>query len=420
MRRLRSILDRNARHFETGGKLHRLYALWEAGDTFLYTPGKVTAAPSHVRDAIDLKRLMSIVVVALVPCMLMAMYNTGYQTHLAIEAGAAPLADWRTAVFESLGFDLGSRGDPLSASVLACFVHGALYFIPVYLVTIVVGGLFEAIFAIVRRHEINEGFLVTSALFPLTLPPTIPLWQVALGIAFGVVFGKEVFGGTGRNIWNPALTARTFLYFAYPAQISGDAIWVAAKTAPDVYSGATWLAVARNRGLEGLLEGVPGLSNGTLSLWDAFLGFMPGSFGETSILCCLIGAAILIATRIGSWRIMAGSCAGSFAMIGVFNLIGGSTNPMFGIPFWWHWVIGSFAFATVFMATDPVSAPYTDTGRWIYGILIGAFGMLIRCVNPAFPESWMLAIIFMNIFSSIIDHFVIQANIRRRLARHAA
>jgi Na+-transporting NADH:ubiquinone oxidoreductase subunit B len=420
MKLLRSFLDKNARHFEKGGKLHRLHPLWEATDTFLYTPGRVTTAASHVRDGIDLKRLMSIVVIALAPCMLMAMYNTGYQAHLAIEAGTAPLANWQTAAFTALGFDLGSKGSPLSQNILACFVHGALYFIPVYLVTIIVGGLFETLFAMVRRHEINEGFLVTSALYPLTLPPNVPLWQVALGIAFGVVFGKEVFGGTGRNIWNPALTGRIFLYFAYPAQLSGDAVWIAAQTSPDVYSGATWLAIVREHGVKAFLEGVPGLSNGALSFWDAFLGLKAGSFGETSILCCIIGAAVLVGTGVGSWRIMAGSCIGSFALIGAFNLIGGSSNPMLGIPFYWHWVIGSFAFATVFMATDPVSAPYTNTGRWIYGALIGAFGMLIRCVNPAFPESWMLAIIFMNIFSSIIDHFVVQANIKRRMARYEA
>lgn len=414
MRFLRAFLDKQARHFEKGGCLHKLFPLWEAVDTFLYTPASVTRSAPHVRDAADLKRAMTVVVVGLVPCMLMAMVNTGYQAHLAIAAGAEPLANWRTEVFRALGFGFSPQ------DMLACLVHGALYFLPVYIVTIAVGGAFETLFAMVRKHEINEGFLVTSALFPLTLPATVPLWQVAVGIAFGVVFGKEVFGGTGRNVWNPALVARIFLYFAYPVQLSGDAVWIAAQTAPDVYSGATWLAVARDHGLKGLASGVPGLSNGALSFSDAFWGWIPGSMGETSKAGCLFGAAVLVLTRIGSWRIMAGGLIGSFLAIGAFNLAASQANPMLAMPFYWHWALGGFAFAIVFMATDPVSAPYTDAGRWVYGILIGAIGMVIRVLNPAFPESWMLAIIFMNIFSSLIDYFVVRSNCKRRLARHAA
>ncbi len=411
---LRAFLDKQARHFEKGGRLEKLSALWEAVDTFLYTPGTVTTSAPHVRDAADLKRTMTIVVVGLVPCMLMAMYNTGYQAHLAIAAGAEPLANWRTDLFRALGFEFSPR------DVFACFFHGALYFLPVYIVTLAVGGAFETLFAIVRKHEINEGFLVTSALFPLTLPATVPLWQVALGIAFGVVFGKEVFGGTGRNIWNPALIGRMFLYFAYPVQLSGDAVWIAAQTSPDVYSGATWLAVARDHGLPGLASGVPGLSNGSLSFSDAFWGWIPGSMGETSKAGCLFGAAVLILTGVGSWRIMAGGLVGSLLAIWTFNLAAAPSNPMLAMPFYWHWALGGFAFAIVFMATDPVSAPYTDTGRWMYGFLIGALGMVIRVLNPAYPESWMLAIVFTNTFSSLIDYFVIRSNVKRRLARYGA
>ncbi len=406
--------NRIRKHFEKGGKWERFYPLFEAHDTFLFTTGDVTKGPSHVRDSVDLKRIMITVVISLMPCMLMAMYNTGYQAHLAIEGGAAPLDNWRTSAMTLIGLELSSR------SGVACFIHGALYFIPIYIVTIIVGGFFEVLFAIVRRHEINEGFLVTSALYPLTLPATIPLWQVALGIAFGVVIGKELFGGVGMNIWNPALMSRAFLYFAYPAQISGDAVWIAAQTSPDAYSGATWLAVARDHGMEGLRNGVPGLTNGTLSWWDAFLGFIPGSMGETSALFCLMGAIILIITQVASWRTITGVLLGSFLMIGVFNLIGSKTNPMFSVPFYWHWVLGGFAFGTVFMATDPVSSPFIEKARWIYGFLIGAFGILVRVVNPAYPESWMLAILFMNMFAPLIDHFFVQANIKRRMARYAA
>lgn len=414
MKLLRSFLDKQARHFEKGGKLHKLYALYEVTDTFFHTPGKTARSAPHVRDAADLKRVMSVVVVALVPCFLMAMYNTGYQAHLAIAAGAEPLTTWQTSVMKLLGLEFAP------GNLLACFVHGALYFLPVYIVTIAVGGLFEVVFAVIRGHEVNEGFLVTSALFPLILPATIPLWQVALGIAFGVVVGKEVFGGTGRNIWNPALVARAFLYFAYPAQISGDAVWIAARTGADVYSGATWLAVAKEHGVEGFQSVIPGLTNGSISIWDAFLGLIPGSMGETSTLLCIIGAILLILTGVGSWRIMAGVVAGSFATVIAFNWMGGDSNPMFDVPFYWHWVLGGFAFATVFMATDPVSAPHTQAGRWIYGAAIGALGILIRNVNPAFAESWMLAILFMNTFAALIDYFVIQANIKRRMARYAA
>jgi Na+-transporting NADH:ubiquinone oxidoreductase subunit B len=406
---LRRTLDKYAHHFHKGGKLERFYPLYDATDTFLYTPATVTAGAAHVRDALDLKRMMSLVVLSLAGTIAMALYNTGYQAHLAIEHGARPLDTWQTTVMQMLALPLAS--DHLIANV----VHGGLYFLPVMLVTYAVGGMWEGLFAQVRGHEINEGFLVTGMLIPLTLPPAIPLWQVALGTSFGVVIAKEVFGGTGMNILNPALAARAFLFFAYPAEISGN-VWVAAASdpamaVPDAYSGATWLAVAQESGVRGF-EGV--------TWWDAFLGFVPGSMGETSALACLLGAALLVMTGVGSWRIMLGVTIGTVATAAGFNAIGSVTNPYFDVPFWWHMVLGGWAFGMVYMATDPVTASQTNTGRWIYGFLIGILVILIRVVNPAYPEGMMLAILFMNVFAGAIDHFVVRANVRRRQARHAA
>ena len=416
MKFLRRILDRQARHFEPGGRFERLYPLYEAPDTFLYTPGKTTAGAAHVRDALDLKRLMMTVVVALVPCVLMAMFNTGRQIHLAIAGGATALANWRTDTMEALGLPFDA------ASLLANTVHGALYYLPVLIVTFAVGGAFEGLFAVVRRHEVNEGFLVTGMLFPLVLPPTIPLWQVAVGISFGVVVGKEIFGGTGYNVLNPALTARVFLFFAYPAQISGDAVWIAARTSADGYSGATALGdIAVHEAESGSgapLDGLAAIA-GDVSWMQAFLGDIPGSMGETSTLACLIGAAILIATGIGSWRIMAAAAAGTFAISLLLGLIESTTNPMLSVPFGWHVVLGGWAFGIVFMATDPVSAAQTNPGRYIYGFLVGVLAILIRTVNPAFPEGVMLGILFMNLFAPLIDHYVLKANIKRRKARYA-
>lgn len=406
MKALRNLLDRQKRLFDHGGKLERLYPLYEAQDTFLFTPDRVTKSASHVRDAIDLKRMMTIVVVAVLPCMLMAMYNTGYQAFLYVsEHGATPWPGWQTSLYGALGLEM----DP--GNVLGCFVYGALFFLPVYAMTLVAGGLWETVFAVVRKHEINEGFLVTSALFPLILPPTIPLWQVALGISFGVVIGKEIFGGTGRNFLNPALVARAFLFFAYPAQISGNLVWVAAVP-PDASSGATLLARVKEFGLDTAAQ--------AWQWWDAFLGFVPGSMGETSTLLCLLGAGLLIVTGVGSWRIMAGMTVGTVAGALLFNAIGSDTNPFFAVPFWWHLVLGGWAFGMAFMATDPVSATYTEKGKWVYGGLIGILTVTIRVVNPAYPESVMLSILFMNMFAPLIDHYVVRANIRRRMARYAA
>ncbi len=405
---MRAILDKLETHFKPGGRLERLYPLYEAADTFLYTPGVSTRGASHVRDGLDVKRMMVTVVIALLPCVAMALYNTGYQANLAISMGARPLDTWQTALLEHLGF---ASFDP--TDILGCMLHGALYYLPVLVVTFAVGGNCEALFSVIRKHEINEGFLVTGMLFPLVLPPTIPLWQVAVGIAFGVIVGKEIFGGTGMNIFNPALMSRAFLFFAYPAQISGDQVWIAADTAVDGTSGATWLANAA-------VDGPDVLAGGGVTWLDAFLGLVPGSMGETSTLACLIGAGILVASGIGSWRIMVAGTVGSFAMVQLLNSVGSTTNPLMNVPFEWHLVLGGWAFGLVFMATDPVSAAHTNKGRYVYGFLIGVLAILIRVINPAFPEGMMLAILFMNMFASLIDHFVIQSNINRRRARYAA
>ncbi|MEO1338812.1 MAG: NADH:ubiquinone reductase (Na(+)-transporting) subunit B, partial [Myxococcota bacterium] len=326
---------------------------------------------------------------------------TGYQIHRVIEAGGAPLDTWQTAVFGMLGLQMAT------SSVIANFVHGALYFLPIVLVSYTVGGLCEVLFCVVRGHDVNEGFLVTGMLFPLTLPATIPLWQVAIGIAFGIIIGKEIFGGTGMNFLNPALTARAFLFFAYPAYISGE-VWVAATPADGV-SGATWLATLAESG-----NHLAGFS------WnDAFWGFVPGSMGETSVFAALLGAGLLLITGIGSWQTMLGVTIGTIGMAMGLNAIGSTTNPMLDVPFYYHMVIGGWAFGMVFMATDPVSSAFTETGRLVYGLLIGVLAVLIRTVNPAYPEGMMLAILFMNMFAPLIDHYVIEANKRRRQARYA-
>ena len=405
MKTLRRLLDSQAHHFEPGGRLAKLYPLWEAQDTFLYTPGQVTAGPSHVRDAIDLKRMMMTVVIALAGCIYMALHNTGYQANLAIAGGAVPLDTWQTGAMRALGFGFGP-GD-----LLSCLVHGGLYYLPILVVTFAVGGLWEVLFAVVRKHELNEGFLVTGMLFPLILPPTIPLWQVALGISFGIVVGKEIFGGTGMNVLNPALVARAFVFFAYPAQMSGDAIWIAADTTSDAVSGATALAQATLGGTVGLAAGA--------DWWETFLGFVPGSMGETSTLACLAGAALLVFTGIGSWRVMASVTVGTVLMAWILNTVGSATNPFFDVSPAWHIVLGGWAFGMVYMATDPVSAPSSLGGHYVYGFLIGVLVVLIRVVNPAYPEGMMLAILFMNLFAPLIDYFAIQANVRRRRARYA-
>ncbi|MGD8779257.1 MAG: NADH:ubiquinone reductase (Na(+)-transporting) subunit B [Ignavibacteria bacterium] len=398
MKFLKELFEKNEKHFEKGGKLEKLFYVYEAAYTILFTPGKVTTKDSHVRDTLDLKRGMTIVVIALIPAVLMALYNTGYQANLALQQlGQSSLDSWQGSVAEWLGVG----HDP--ASLWANVILGALYFFPVYIITIAAGGFWEVLFSSIRKHEINEGFLVTSLLFPLILPPNIPYWQVVVGISFGVVIGKEVFGGVGMNILNPALTARAFLFFAYPAQISGDKVW----TAVDGFSQATGLAQLADTQLTFAYDWI-----------DAFLGFIPGSMGETSVVACLIGAVILLITGVGSWRIMAGVLIGTVATVFLLNAVGSSTNPMFNVPLEWHLVLGGYAFGLVFMATDPVSAAYTEGGKWIYGLLIGFLVILVRVINPAFPEGMMLAILFGNVFAPIIDKIYINANIKRRLARN--
>ncbi len=400
---MRAFLDKIEHHFEKGGKHEKWYALYEAIDTFFYRPGSVTKTTAHVRDGIDLKRMMITVWLCTFPAMFFGMWNIGYQSNLIFAQNPDLLAaqeGWRFALTGALaGFDPNSLWDN--------FVQGATWFLPIYAVTFIVGISWEILFASIRKHEVNEGFFVTSVLFALILPPSIPLWQVALGISFGVVIGKEIFGGTGKNFLNPALTARAFLFFAYPAQMSGDAVW----TAVDGYAGATALSL-------GFVGGIENVIDSGITWMDAFIGTMQGSIGETSTLAIFIGGAVLLVSKIASWRIVSGVMLGMIGLSFLFNLIGSDTNPLFAMPWYWHMVVGGFAFGMIFMATDPVSASMTNTGKWVFGILIGVMVVLIRVVNPAFPEGMMLAILFANLCAPLIDHFVIQANIKRRLARN--
>ncbi|MGB5446946.1 MAG: NADH:ubiquinone reductase (Na(+)-transporting) subunit B [Psychromonas sp.] len=399
---LKHILEKMEPHFESGGRYEKWYALYEATATFFYTPGLVTKGITHVRDGIDLKRIMIFVWLATFPAMFFGMYNTGMQANEAIAGGFSALDDWRVAILNVLGVTMGS-----GAGLLDNFLFGAMYFLPIYAVTFLVGGFWEVLFASVRKHEVNEGFFVSSVLFALIVPATIPLWQVALGITFGVVVAKEIFGGTGRNFLNPALAGRAFLFFAYPTNISGDAVW----TAVDGFSGATHLSIAAQGGLDALAQS-------GLTWMDAFLGHMQGSIGEVSTLAILIGGAFIVITGIASWRIIGGVMIGMIAVATLFNVIGSDSNQMFAFPWYWHLVTGGFAFGMIFMATDPVSASFTDKGKWAYGILIGLMVVLIRVVNPAFPEGMMLAILFANLFAPLFDYFVVQGNIKRRLARN--
>ncbi len=399
---LRRWLEGLRPRFAKGGAYERFYVLYEMVDGFLFSPPDVTRDAPHVRDGIDLKRVMVYVVWALGPCILVSLWNTGYQANTAMASmGIESAPGWRGAVLNGLGIGY----DP--ASIWANMWHGLLYFLPIYVVTLIAGGFWEALFAGIRNHEINEGFLVTSILYLLTLPPAIPLWQVALGISFGVVIGKEIFGGTGKNFLNPALTGRAFLFFAFPAQMSGDAVW----TAVDGFSGASALGLAA-------IGGMDAIHKAGITWTQSFFGQVQGSLGETSTLACLLGAVFLLYTRIASWRIMAGVTLGMILTALLFNLVGG-TNPMFAMPWYWHMVLGGFAFGTVFMATDPVSASMTNAGRWLFGILIGLMAVVIRSANPAFPEGMMLAILFANIFAPLIDYVVVQLNIRRRRLRSA-
>ncbi len=376
---MKAMFKKMAPLFEKGGKFEKYYPLFEAGESFMYSPATRSKGGAHVRDGIDLKRLMMTVIIALLPAIFMSLYNTGVQ---------------------------GLVSEGLEVTMMNALGRGAMVFLPIYIVTLAVGGILETVFAVVRKHEINEGFLVTSMLFPLIVPPTIPLWQVAIGIAFGTVIGKEIFGGTGMNILNPALTGRLFLFFAYPGQISGDKVWV--DSSVDGFTMATPLGDLQ-------AEGVRAVSS--LDWMDAFIGHLPGSLGETSTLACLIGAVILIFTKVASWRIMLGSVFGLIGMSYLLNTFAPDTMHYMAVPWHWHLVLGGFAFGTVFMATDPVSAAQTDKGRWIYGILIGVLTVLVRVLNPAYPEGMMMAIIFMNLFAPVIDYYVVKSNIKKREQR---
>ena len=398
---LRKVLDKMEPEFHSGGKYEKWYALYEAVDTIFYRPSSVTKGGSHVRDAVDMKRIMILVWMCTFPAMFFGMYNIGFQANTAMDAMGVTGGDtWQHAIIGALtGYDASSLWDNM--------IYGAMHFLPIYLVAFAVGGFWEVLFAAVRKHEVNEGFFVTSILFALSLPATVPLWQVALGITFGVVLAKEVFGGTGKNFLNPALAGRAFLFFAYPASMSGDAVW----TAIDGFSGATALSVVA-------ADGVQSLAAHGIAWSDAFFGFVQGSMGETSTLAIMLGGSALLIMRIASWQIVAGVLVGMVATSSLLNLIGSDTNAMFATPWYWHLVIGGFAFGMMFMATDPVSASMTEKGKWFYGALIGLMVVLIRVVNPAYPEGMMLAILFANLFAPFIDHFIVQANISRRKARN--
>jgi len=393
---IRKKLDEIKPLFEEGGKYEKFFFIFEANDTFLFTPKQTTKkVGAQIRDAMEMKRLMITVVLAMVPCLLFGIWNAGHQHFLA--TGEA-------------------------SETLAKFILGAKLVLPIIIVSYAVGLGIEFTIATIRRHPINEGYLVTGMLIPLVMPPDIPLWQVAMAVAFAVIIGKEVFGGTGMNILNVALTARAFLYFAYPTDISGD-VWVFKGGMPTVdgYTGATPLSIGADVAdsgqnmLQALSEYGEGWADGIFDFWNMFMGILPGSIGETSALMALVGAFILVATGTGSWKIMVGVFAGAFVMATLMNLIG--SNQYMLLPAHYHMVIGGLVFGAVFMATDPVTSSQTERGKWIYGILIGVLTIIIRVWNPAYPEGIMLAILLMNVFAPLIDYFVVGANKKRRLKR---
>ena len=396
---LRDLFDKSKPSFEGKGRFARFFPLFDVFENLFYSSDRKTSGLTHVRDGSDIQRVMAIVWMATFPTMFFGMYNIGFQALSALEAinlsGAEHLKDWHWPLIQ-----LFSGLDP--NNILDSVTYGAIYFIPIYLVTFFVGIAWEMIFAVVRQHEISEGAFVTTVLFALSCPPDAPLWQVALGISVGLVIGKEIFGGTGKNFLNPALTGRAFLYFAYPASWSGDMSWVAV----DGYTAATMLGISAQDGYASMPE--------SFSWSNAFFGFVPGSIGETSTVAILIGLAILLFTRIASYRIVGGIIIGTIVTSYLFNIVGSDTNPMFAMPFWWHMVMGGYAFGLVFMATEPVSGSHTNTGRWIYGLVIGFMVVMIRVLNPAYPEGMMLAILFGNLLSPLIDHFVVSRNINLR------
>ena len=390
---LRRLLDNIAHHFEDGGKLKKLEPIFEATDTILYSTDERTKSGPHIRDSVDIKRIMILVVISLLPCYLFGALNVGHQYALAFSIN--------TTWIENL-------------------TKGASIIVPIITITFISGAFWEVLFAVVRRHPISEGFLVTCALIPLTLPPSIPLWQVAVATSFGIVIGKEIFGGVGMNIFNPALTARAFLYFTYPAQISGDKVWV---IAPDGFSGATALSIPAgqtNVNAVNLLNDATSFTVFDYTWMNMFMGWIPGSIGETNKWLIIVSALFLILIGITSWRVMIASISGMLITAFIMNLLAKySSNAMLTIPPHYHLVMGSFLFGTVFMATEPVTGAHTDMGRWIYGLFIGSLTVIIRSINPAYPEGIMLAILLMNAFAPLIDYFVVQSNIKKRMLRYA-
>ncbi|HKJ40519.1 MAG TPA: NADH:ubiquinone reductase (Na(+)-transporting) subunit B [Sunxiuqinia sp.] len=380
MKALRNFFEKTKPYVQKGAKYHWLHSTHDAFFTLAFVQKDTSKSGTHIHDYIDMKRTMGLVVLSVIPALLMGMYNIGYQHY-------------------------GALGQLATTGFWSMFLFGLLKVLPVIIVSYVVGLSIEFIFAQFRGHEVNEGFLVTGILIPMVMPINTPLWMVGVATAFSVIFGKEIFGGTGMNIWNPALVARAFLFFAYPAEMSGDSVWISAdgvQKMADGFTGATPMA-----------EGVAGHTS--INAWHAFVGLIPGSIGETSTLAILIGAAILIITGIGSWRIMLATVLGGSFMGILLNIF--AVNPFMAIPFWQQLIIGGFAFGAIFMATDPVSAAQTTKGKWIYGFLIGVLAILIRVLNPAYPEGMMLAILLMNTFAPLIDHYVVQGNIKRRLKR---
>ena len=413
---LLDLLKKYSLLFTKGGLLSYFYPLFEGTFTFLYSSGRVTTGRTHVRDFTDMKRIMIIVWLAVFPAMFWGWYNVGNGTVQAIASlgdAAGDIvntsyslfsSDYHYALLQLLGGTLGA-----DAGIYSKMLLGAIYFLPIYIVVFAVGAFWEVLFCIIHRHEINEGFFVTSIVFALIVPPTLPLWQAALGISFGVLVGKEMFGGTGRNFMNPALVGRAFLFFAYPAYISGTNCWIPV----DGYSGATPLAQFAEGGLNAMKD----VACNQIQWMDAFLGNIPGCMGEGSTLMILVGAFIILVTGIASLRIMLGVLIGAFITSYALNMIGSDTNVMFSMPFEWHLVLGGFAFGTVFMATDPVSSAFTNIGKWAFGLLIGFMVILIRVVNPAYPEGMMLAILFANCWAPLFDYLATQRNIKRRAVR---
>jgi Na+-transporting NADH:ubiquinone oxidoreductase subunit B len=398
---LRNVLDHLGPMFHKGGRFAWFETVFETVDQTLFTPDTKTRNPPHVRDALDIKRVMWCVLFALIPCLFIGWYNTGYQANLALATlGQEAPVRWPASLLVGIGYD--------PASVPSCLLHGLLHFLPIYLVVIVVATFWSILFAAVRKHDLDEGLMVTATLFTMILPPMIPLWQAALGISFAIVIGKEVFGGLGKNFVNPALAGWAFLYFAYPAGISGDAVWVAV----DEFSRSTPLMVAKTDGISGILE--QGFSWG-----QSFIGIVPGTLAAESTIGSLIGAIHLIYVGVASWRIMGGILAGVIGMSLLFHVTGSADSPMSAMPWHWHLVLGNLAFCAVYMATDPVSAAQTNRGRWIYGILIGFLTILIRVLNPAFPEGVMLAILFGNFAAPLLDYADMRLNVRRRAIRDA-